>query len=124
MAQPSPAAVQLGNKILNAGGQLISEGKSALKDVVAPAVKQQITRWTIRVVLKLIVIIIIIYLIISAWDAWLDAVIKKYFNLDKSLSGKFMLAVIATLIGIMIFCLFKIHPLHAIGLSPAPHFGE
>lgn len=81
------------------------------------AVAIGINKWSISTVIRVVIVIIIIYSIISAWDDWIDSVVRKYFGLDKSLQGKFTFAAVITTIGIAIFLIFKIHPFHAMGIN-------
>lgn len=73
--------------------------------------------WSISTVIRVVLVVIIIYSIISAWDDWVDSMLRKYFGLDKTLQGKFTFAILVTMIGIAIFLVCKIHPFHAMGIK-------
>jgi len=73
-----------------------------------------ITPW---MTIKVIILAIIVFNIVTAWDEWIDALINEHFGLDKSVWGRFKLAVVVTALAIAIFALFYTNPVFVIGVS-------
>lgn len=76
--------------------------------------KLYITPW---MTIKVIILAIVVFNIVTAWDEWIDALIKEHFGLDKSVWGRFQLAIVVTALSIAIFALFYTNPVFIIGVS-------
>lgn len=64
---------------------------------------------TMKVTLKIVLALVAVYFMISAWDDVFDLATHKYFHLEDTVGGRFLRALIASLVTFAVLMTVQVH---------------
>lgn len=62
-----------------------------------------------QTILRIVAALVAVYFMVSAWDDFLDEGIRKLFGLQETVGGRFLRALIASLIALTVLMIVQIH---------------